>query len=1165
MQGWVIVIVAIAYVSLLFAIARIADKRTEKHGSNSSRPYIYALSLAIYCTSWTFFGSVGFAAERGFEFLAIYIGPILVFLFGYPLLRRMVRLAKSENITSSADFLAARYGKSFAVAAIATLIATIGYVPYIALQLKAISGTVSLMVEHYNGYPPSIDFFISDIALLVALLLALFAILFGTRHADATEHQDGLILAVAVESIVKLFAFLAVGFAVTFIYFGGPQDLIATAMANPQVMAAYSYPTSIGTWIVLTMLSGIAILMLPRQFHVTIVENRSDKELRTATWLFPLYLVAINLFVLPVAYAGIVLVGDQTHADLYVLSLPLMHGQDLLAMFAFIGGLSAATAMVIVACVALSIMISNDLVMPLLVRLRINRSDARNSEDWSQVILNVRRAAIFLVLLAAFLYYRGTTGNTRLAAIGLISFAAIAQFAPAFFGGLIWRGANSRGAVMGLASGIVVWFYTLLFPSIAPLDHPILVNGLFGLEALRPQSLFGTEADPLNHGVLWSLAINSIFFVLGSLSRSSAPLERIQAALFVPREASPMPNLRRFRTAVTVNEIKDTISRYLGVERTERSFESFARREGRALIGNEQASAPVIRFSEQLLASAVGTSSARLILSLLFQRKDTSSREAYRLLDDASEALQQNRDLLQTALDQMEEGVTVFDRDYRLTCWNRQFRALFDLPDEMGQVGVSLHHVFSYLAERGDLPRGSETELLNRMTWFGEVWSMELHGSGHIIEVRSNPMPGGGIVATYTDITARVEADLALKRANETLEQRVASRTAELLRVNEELAQAQMLAEEANLGKTRFLAAAGHDILQPLNAARLYCSTLLERADIPAIREPAINIESSLESVETILGAVLDISRLDTGALTPTDTTFRLDGLLRQIQNDFLPQAIAKDLQLRIVPSSLAVETDRNLLRRLVQNLVSNAIKYTRSGRILIGVRRRGELVEIQVHDTGIGIDPDKLNSVFREFTRLEEGMREAQGLGLGLSIVDRIARVLRLELRVRSVKGSGSCFSVLMPRTEAAGLPQTSEIRRDPHVGERPEGVAVICIDNDARILEGMRSLLEGWGCDVRGAAGSAGIEALAASGFQPDLALVDYHLDDENGIEVIKKLRAAFGPDLPAALVTADRTTELREAARELDVPVVNKPVKPAVLRTMLSRYRKLMSAAE
>lgn len=1164
MQGWVIVIVAIAYVTLLFAIASIGDRRAVTHGPGRARPYIYAFSLAIYCTSWTFFGSVGLASERSFEFLTIYIGPILVFFFCYPFLARVIRVAKTEKITSIADFLGARYGKSFAVAAIATMIAMFGTVPYIALQLKAISGSMSLMVEHYNGAPPAFDFVIGDISLAVALLLALFAILFGTRHADATEHQDGMILAVAVESIVKLAAFIAVGVAVSFFLLGSPAEMIATVSANEQVQKSLDYSTSLATWIVMTVLSGFAIIMLPRQFYVTVVENRSEEELRKASWMFPLYLIAINLYVIPIAFAGLAVLGPESNSDLYVVSLPLHYGQNALALFAFIGGLSAATAMVIVASVALSIMISNDLVIPLVMR-RLLKSHAADREDWSKVILNIRRAAIFVILFAAFLYYRETTSNTRLASIGLISFAAIAQFAPAFIGGLIWRGANGRGAVMGMIAGITVWAYTLLFPSLAPSDTEILRTGLFGLEALRPQALFGTVGEPLNHGVIWSLSINTLFFILGSLSRASMPLERIQAALFVPRDANPMPSLRRFRTAVTVNDLKDTISRYLGVERTERSFQSFEAKEGRAINGNELASMSVIRFSEQLLTSAVGSSSARLILSLLFQRNDSNSRGALRLLDDATEALQQNRDLLQTALDQMEEGVTVFDRDFGLTCWNRQFRALFDLPDEMGQVGVSLHHVLHYLADRGDIPRGSEYETLNRMTWFGEVWSIELKRSGRIIELRTNPMPDGGIVATYTDITARVQADLALKRVNETLEQRVVSRTAELTRVNEELAMAQMLAEEANLGKTRFLAAAGHDILQPLNAARLYCSALLETVEKGKVGDAVGNIESSLESVETILGAVLDISRLDTGAMKPVETVFKLDGLLRQIETDFQPLAAARDLRLSIVPSRLAVNTDRNLFRRLVQNLVSNAIKYTRSGRVLVGVRRRGELLELQVWDTGIGIDGDKLNTVFREFTRLEEGAKVAQGLGLGLSIVDRIARVLRLEIQLESRKGQGTRFSVILPRVEAPQLELVSEVRTPVRPNVMLDGVSVLCIDNDGPILEGMRLLLEGWGCHVETASGSDDLPPRDTA-RRPDVILADYHLDGgESGLNVIARLRAVHGPETPAILVTADRSNEVREAAAAMDVAVINKPVKPANLRTVLTRYRKILSAAE
>lgn len=1165
MQGWIVVILALAYVSLLFAVASIGDSWSARGNSKTPRPYIYAFSLAIYCTSWTFFGSVGLATERGFEYVLIFVGPILVILFGYPLLVRIVRLAKAEKITSVADFLAARYGKSFAVASIAAIIATIGTIPYIALQLKAIAGSLQLMTAHYGMGLPSMGSISADVSLIIALLLALFAALFGTRHADATEHQDGLVLAVAVESVVKLVAFLAIGFLVLFALTDTPAAMVAEINANPEVQAAASYRPSLATWIVLTVTSGLGILLLPRQFYVTVVENRSESELKTACWLFPLYLVLINLFVLPIAFAGMVLIGDGTSADLYVLALPLSAGHDVFAMIAFIGGLSAATAMVIVASVALSIMISNDLIIPLILN-RFTKTEPNDGEDWSRTILNIRRVSIFLVLLAAYLYFRETENNTRLASIGLLSFAAIAQFGPAFIGALIWRGANARGAIFGMTAGILVWAYTLLLPTLAPNWGNVVTEGLFGIAALRPQALFGVSAEPLNHGVMWSLGVNTLFFVFGSLSRIATPLERIQAAIFVPRDPGPIPIHRRFRTAVTVNDLKDAISRYLGVQRTERSFHAFAQEEGRSLSGSDLADTKVIRFSEQLLTSAVGSSSARLILSLLFKRRDTDPKDAIRLLDDASEALQQNRDLLQIALDQMEQGITVFDDDFRLTCWNRRFRHLFDLPDSMGTVGLPLTAIIQHLIERGDLNDDAEHQSIERLATFGRSWQLSLKTSGRIVDIRSNPMPNGGIVTTYTDVTARVKADLALKQANETLEQRVVSRTAELTRVNEELALAQNIAEEANLGKTRFLAAAGHDILQPLNAARLYCSSLIERSRQSTEADSAENIDSALESVETILGAVLDISRLDAGAMTPKETVFRLDGLLRQIETDFAPLAGERGVELRTVPSSVVVKTDRNLLRRLLQNLVSNAIKYTSQGTVLIGVRRRGEWAEVQVIDTGMGIRSDQLDTVFREFERLDEGARTAEGLGLGLSIVDRIARVLGLELRLNSVVGRGTQFGVVIKTSNA------DEIQLEPATtpafvaGQVPIGLSVLCVDNDHRIVAGTRELLDGWGCSVESATSLDDvIELCRNSDFGPDVVLADFHLDDGSGLDVIKLLRSRFGQQLVCALVTADRSAELRETADNLDISLFNKPVKPAALRLFLSRQKIVATAAE
>lgn len=443
MQGWGIIGVAFLYLLMLFAVASIGDRRAARW-SSVPRPYIYALSLAVYCTSWTFFGSVGLSAQRGLEFLGIYIGPILVFTLGNRLLRHIVRLAKAEHITSIADFLAARYGKSFGVASLATCIAAVGSIPYIALQLKAVSGSVGLVMEHYgSAFDPS-SFVFGDISLPVAAVLAVFAILFGTRHTDATEHQNGLILAVALESVIKLSAFLAVGLACTFFVFGSPGELIEKISQSPAALDAFHYETSIGTWIVHTMLSAAAIIMLPRQFHVTVVESRSEKELRTASWLFPLYLILINIFVFPIALIGVMTLGNTVSGDLYVLALPLSAGAHWLALIAFLGGLSAATAMVIVACVALSIMISNHLVLPLIIR-RLAVRHPTEQRDLTMIILNTRRLTIIGILALAFAYYRMASNNIHLASIGLISFAAIAQFVPSFIGGLFWRNANGRG------------------------------------------------------------------------------------------------------------------------------------------------------------------------------------------------------------------------------------------------------------------------------------------------------------------------------------------------------------------------------------------------------------------------------------------------------------------------------------------------------------------------------------------------------------------------------------------------------------------------------------------------------------------------------------------------------------------------------------------------
>ncbi len=1174
LDGWIVTLSALGYILLLFAIASFGDRRSRLPLAVKSRPFIYALSLSVYCTSWTFYGSVGGATQNGLEFLAIYTGPILLFAFGFPLLRRIIRVAKTERITSIADFMAARYGKSQTVGATATVIAVIGIIPYIALQLKALSLSVTTMIGPF-GPPDGVSLLTSfgDITLLIAIGMAVFAWLFGTRHIDATEHQEGLMLAIALEAVVKLFAFLAVGFWVTYALYDGPLDLVAAIATSPKVASVFSQPFQPAEWIAITCLSLIASLLLPRQFHVVVTENNSEAELRLATWMFPLYLIAINIFVVPIAAAGMLTLDPGINPDSYVLALPMASNQGFLALFAFIGGLSAATAMIIVATVALAIMISNDIVVPLILRQRGSDDIASTrGKDLSRMLLRVRRASIFVILLLAYAYYRAAGDTAALASIGLLSFAAIAQFAPAFFGGLFWRKATARGAIAGMVAGFGLWLYTLLLPTFVQsglIAEAILFDGPFGIEWLRPQSLFYSPADPFLHGVAFSLLANLTCFILFSLTRAPEPSERLQANLFVPQELASTPSFRLWRTHVTVGDLKATVARYLGVERSERSFLRYARERGLTLDLNAPADAQVLRYSEQLLASAIGAASARLVLSLLLKRRDATIKGAMKLLDDASEAIQYNRDLLQTALDQVRQGIAVFDRDLRLICWNRQFRDLLGLPPEYGQVGTPLDTIIRFNAERGEL-RGSSADAIvadriEKLVIRQETFQERLSITGTILEVRISPMPDGGIVTTFTDITERVLAEEALSRSHETLERRVRERTEELTRVNQQLVQATHAAEEANIGKTRFLAAAGHDILQPLNAARLYASVLVDRFREGEAGDLVRNVEASLESVEDIISAILDISRLDTGALKPEYGTFRLDEIFRALQLEFDPVARERDLRLSFVPTSLTVRSDRRLLRRLLQNLVSNALKYTLTGRVLVGCRRHGSRVVIEVHDTGIGIPASKQKAIFMEFHRLDDGIRTAKGLGLGLCIVERISRVLDHPVTLRSRMGKGSCFAVEVP--SAAPVPVLPSVGEPVAVtSSQLDGMLVLAIDNEPNILDGMRRLLESWSCEVLTASNDMeAAQHVTQLGRTPDIMLVDYHLDQGNGIECAVRLRWKFGRSIPALLITADRSRAVRAEAAERDIGLLNKPVRPAALRAQLARVRAEMLVTE
>ncbi len=1173
MNGATVFLIAIGYVLLLFVIAWWGDRGGRRFVSGNPRAIVYALSLAVYCTSWTYYGSVGLASRHGLEFLPIYIGPILVIGLGAPFVGRIANLARTQNLTTVADFVSARYGKSQAVAAVAALIALVGSAPYVALQLRAVSTTLMTVVDSLDRSRLVPDKPSTAFSLAIALVLAAFAIAFGTRRINPKEHQDGLILAIAVEALVKLAAFLAVGAFVVWGLNGGIVDLTEAAQSAPRIAAVIQTPPDPAVWGVTTLLSAFAIILLPRQFHVTVVENHDRRDLRTASWLFPAYLVLINLFVAPLAVAGLKMFPDGViNRDLTVLALPLAAGARGIALFTMIGGLSAATGMVVMDSLALAITISNDLAMPLLLRRPVPQE--RGAEgDIGALVLWVRRLAILGVLALGFLYER-SAGEAALVSIGLLSFAAVAQIAPAFLGGLFWRRGTARGAVAGMTAGSLAWIYLLLLPSIEP-QHAIaayFAHGPLAIAWLSPDALVAFAPNALVGGVVLSLAVNIAVFVAFSLTRQPSALERTQASAFAGAGAKPQA-FRLWRSSTTAGELEAAVARYLGAARARRALSAFMRERGLEFDPAQEASAQLIRHAEFLLSPAIGASTSRQVLSLLLRPRAVSGQSALKLIDEASAAIQSSRDQLQHALDHARQGITVFDSNLALTAWNREFVELFDLPPAMLRHGVGLDEIVRFNAARGVYgPGDSEDFVAERVAallYEDQPTRLRLFSAHRVIEIRSARLPDGGIVTTYTDVTQTVQTEEALEAANELLEQRVDERTAELQRLNAELARAKTVAEEANLSKTRFLAAASHDILQPLNAARLYASSLTEaaaHAGSAARADLARNVDISLEAVEEILGALLDISRLDAGATKPEVADVPVADLMRMLEIEFAPIARAKGLELRFVPTTLAIRTDRRLMRRLLQNLVSNALKYTLKGRVLVGCRRAGGRVRIEVWDTGLGIPIDRQRAVFEEFERLDQGARVARGLGLGLSIVERLGRVLDHPVGLNSRLGAGSVFSVAAPRGEAAPTNVADDGAPTPALaGEPLSGLKILAIDNEPRVLEGMRALMSLWGCSVATAHGLAQARDALIGFGAPDVVIADYHLDEGDGIDTIRALRDDLGRSVPAILATADRSPVVRDRAADEDVIVLNKPLKPAPLRAQLTRYSALREAAE
>jgi Na+/proline symporter/signal transduction histidine kinase/CheY-like chemotaxis protein len=1159
MNPWVLLTFAVLYFACLFGIALFGDSARGQQATRRYNHLIYALSLSVYCTSWTFYGAVGTAATSGWSFLAIYLGPLLVFVFGQSLIQKMIRVGKRQNTTSIADFLSSRYSKSRGVALLTTLICTLAGVPYIALQLKAVTNSIQVLSFRAAELP----FTASKTSFFVAISMIGFATLFGTRQVDVSKHHHGMMLTIAFESVVKLTALVFLALYVIFVFYSGPREFASELVATQ----TFIWPGFSLSFLTQLLLAAGAILILPRQFHVMVVENIHQDHLKTARWVFPIYLILISLVVLPIASAGLRLFQDsQIDADTFVLLLPQAGGQVWLTLLVFIGGFSASMAMIVITTITLSTMLSNDAVLPFLIKKRLS-ADRANVGSW---LLIIRRMVVVTVILAAWLYNLSFGDTEALSVIGLLAFSLMVQLLPSLIAGLYWRTAHVRGAYAGMTLGSLVWSWTLLIPMLSEAGFvapELLSAGPWQISWLRPEFLFGfTFTDALSHGVFFSLTANIAGLIYFSRTATTTLADRLQASAFVQLDEQLLrSDLNHKNPLVKAGELVSMLERFAGVGQTRRWISDYERVHHFRILANDVPTPDFIRYFERTLSGVIGASSARAMMHSALAGRELHLEDVVTFFDETTQAIQFNQRVMSSTLEHLDHGVSVIDRDLRLVAWNRMYLEMYPYPKEIIRVGVAIEELVRYNAQKGECGPGEIEDLvrrrLNHLRSATAHRFIRMRSNGRVTEIRGNPLPGGGFVTTFNDITDFVKAQEGLKEAKNNLERRVEQRTEEVRNINNELREeiqereraesmimeAKTEAELANDSKTRFLALASHDILQPLNAARLYNTALIEKWP----NEPILpKLESSLRTSEELISTLLEIAKLDGSPHKPLLETVELQLLFQSIDDEFTALAAEKKLRLWIRPTGYFVASEGRALRRIIQNLVSNAIKYTREGGVLVTARKRGVDLLIQIWDTGLGIEARDFERIFLDFNRLDQHRQEAQGVGLGLSVVSRLGQHLSHPINLDSKPAQGSCFSVLVPLTASPPAWQGRD-KQDKERNAAALNIRVLIIDNDAQNADALITLLIGWGCEADFA--TTDVEALEKP--MPELLIIDYHLGEHlTGFMLLEMLEQRWQGSVPSILVTAHADPQIKVEAAQRGMGFLAKPVKPIALRALI-----------
>jgi PAS domain S-box-containing protein len=981
-----LVAVLLAYLVFLFLVAAVAERFGRRLMAPRLRTVTYVLAISVYCTAWTFYGSVGLAANRGLEFLTIYLGPALVALMWPTVLRKLVRVAKEQRITTISDFIASRYGKSAPLGTMVAALVVCGMIPYIALQLKAVTVTFQMMIREDSvlaGFDP---------AILVAGTLALFGILFGARNLDFTRQQTGLMTAVAVESIVKLIAFLLVGAFVTWGLFDGFGALFTRIADHPDWRGLFTLgdapAASYDRWAAMLLVSMVAVMFLPRQFHVLVVQNPHERDVHTAAWAFPLYLLAINVFVLPIAFAGLLTFGSGTAADSFILALPLHAGAELVAVIVFLGGFSAATAMIVVDSLALSKMISNDIVLPFVLR-------RRHLEEVYWLGLATTRMGILVVVTLGYMWAHLERGQFLLVEMGLLSFIAVAQCAPAVLLGLYWRRGSCRGAQTGISLGFALWFYTLIIPALVKegvLPVSVVAEGPFGLWWLRPTALLGLEGlDPLSHGVFWSLCSNIGAYLLVSLTSTQDADERVQAAAFVGG-AAVEPS--RTPAILSVPEMERLLHLYVPAREADVILRELLAGKTPPELSVPDLLDMRIRL-ERVLAASLGAAAARYIIE---DRFTISKQEAGQLVESfqtMQRSLRQSEELLASVVESVDDCIFTTDVEGRLITVNRAGQRLLGLGPSPGQ---------SYLALLDETDRRRVGPAIQRAVTEGRPWRGNVTG----LTRSQQRFPAHLGIACVFDAQRRVLGTVGVLRD-----------------LTEQVATQQRLIQREKLASLGEMAAGvAHEIRNPLGGIKM-ATRLLASGELSGGRisqEMAQSIVSGIAEIESIIADLLDYARetrLDyqeyplSVILGPVVTSAATEGEQRGVQ--VTASGFDEDVVAMV---------DGPRLRQVFANVMKNALEATErqpQGRVTVWLHQRHASAVVEVADNGVGIDPEQRDKIFLPFFTTKP-----TGTGLGMAIVKKIMDLHSGEIEIDSRPGHGTTVRLIIP---CVALPAASKV----------------------------------------------------------------------------------------------------------------------------------------